>query len=352
MKTKNIALVALLFVQTFAFADKVLLEDGIRSKYLRQEPELAMTGGFKGEFVWKTVQDCYHIHFKKDGAERRMIALKFYPSMRWEEHRALDMTASVKLAAGQTARPCVMFVERDGGSWCRIGMPFRQDGAEDIRLDFIRLRKTAFSHDEKKQMDWKHVGEVYLGAVVEGAGEGELKIFNAKLTNERFIPTKPVEIKVPMAKAVSRSADRAAKVSIEDTEIDGAHVLKETFKFPLGRHMYFTPSFQLPELDYAVYSGIRLTYKAVIPQPIGGLLVTLSEGGGQFVAPAPKATSEWMSIDLKFKDFTMAGWAKKKGGDGTFDVASVTSMIIGCHGTANGDNGEGEILIRKLELIP
>ena len=48
----------------------------------------------------------------------------------------------------------------------------------------------------------------------------------------------------------------------------------------------------------------------------------------------------------------MASWAKKKGDNQQFDVASITSMMIGCHGTANGDNGEGEIWIRKIELIP
>ena len=48
----------------------------------------------------------------------------------------------------------------------------------------------------------------------------------------------------------------------------------------------------------------------------------------------------------------MAGWAKKKGENPQLDVAGITSMLIGCHGTANGDNGEGEIWIRKIELIP
>ena len=62
--------------------------------------------------------------------------------------------------------------------------------------------------------------------------------------------------------------------------------------------MYFTPSFRLPDLDYASYSGLRLTYKATIPQPIGGLLVTVSEGGGQFVAPSPKAIRMRRAADI------------------------------------------------------
>ena len=340
------------FVQANAFCDKILLDEGTRGAYLSMQPELAMTGGFQAEFVWKTRQDCHDIRFKKDGAERRMIAMKLSPSMRWEEHLALDMKASIKLADGQKARPCVMLAEREGGSWFRIGMPFMQDGVEDVRLDLANPRLASFSRDENGKLDWQHVGEVYIGAVVEGVGEGELKIYHAKLTNEKFVPSKPIVINVPIAKAVSRGADPAAKVSVEDTEVEGERVLKETFKFPLGRHMYFTPSFRLPDLDYASYSGFRLTYKATIPQPIGGLLVTVSEGGGQFVAPAPKASSEWLSIDLKFKDFKMASWAKKKGDNPQFDVASITSMVIGCHGTANGDSGEGEIWIRKIELIP
>ena len=343
-------LAALMFIHSFAFGDKFLLDGGTQGAYLSKQPELALTGGFKAEFVRK--QDCHDIRFSKEGAERRMIAMKLAPAMQWEEHLALEMKASVKLADGQTARPCLMIVERDGGSWCRVGMPFQQNGVEDIRMDVSKMRAAAFSRDENGKLDWNHVGEVYLGAVVEGAGEGELKIFSAKLTNERFIPTMPLDIKLPVAKAVSKGADPAAKVSVEDTEFDGDHVLKETFKFPLGRHMYFTPSFRLPEMDYAAYSGIRLMYKARIPHPINGVLVMMSEGGGQFVGPSPKATSEWMSVDLKFKDFKLASWTKKTNGSETFDVASVTSITIGCHGTASGDNGEGEILVRKLELIP
>ena len=258
----------------------------------------------------------------------------------------------MKLQEGQTARPCVMFVEKDGGCWCRIGMPFTQNDFETVRVNLASLRQVAFSHDENGKFDWADVMEVFVGAVVEGKGDGVLSIRRIAMTNEKFVPSKPIVIKVPKAKEVSRSADPAAKVSVEDTEVDGDHVLKETFKFPLGRHMYFTPSFRLPDLDYASYSGFRLTYKATIPQPIGGLLVTVSEGGGQFIAPSPKATSEWLSVELKFKDFKMAGWAKKKGDNPQLDVAGITSMMIGCHGTANGGRGEGDIWIRKIELIP
>ena len=107
----------------------------------------------------------------------------------------------------------------------------------------------------------------------------------------------------------------------------------------------------MPDLDYDLYSGIRITYKASIPAPINGLLVLVYEGGGQFVAPAPKATAEWTTVELLFKDMKMATWAKKAKGD-TLDPAAITSMVIGCHGKATGDNGEGEILVRRLELIP
>ena len=350
-KISYVTMAMLFFIQSYALGDKILLDAGIKGAYLRQEAELAKTGGFQGDFVNNTRQDSHHIRFKKDGPERRMIGVKLYPSQRWEEHKALDMSVGIKLAEGQSARPFMMIVELEGGSWCRVGMPFQENGKEDIRLNLNNMRQTAFSHDGNGKLDWNHIGEVYIGAVVEGAGEGELKIYNAKLTNEQFVPSKPLAIRLPMAKNVSRSADPAATSSIEDVEIDGVHVLKETFKFPLGRHMYFTPSFALPDLDYSSYSGIRLTYKARIPMPINGLLITLAEGGGQFVAPAPGATSDWVSVDLPFKSFTMAGWAKKRSGD-KMDVENINRILIGCHGTANGDKGEGEILIRKLELIP
>ena len=337
----------LLFIQAVAFGDVVLYDAASKRDVPR---ELAATGGFDGKF--SESDGVLTIQFTKDGVERRMVAVKLKPVEKLLEQKGLDIEANVKLSEGQVARPCVMFVEKDGGSWCRIGMPFTQNDFEKVRLNLFNMRQASFSHDGNGKLDWADVVEMFVGVVVEGKGDGVLSIRRIAMTDQKFVPTKPLVIKVPKAKEVSRSADPAAKVSVEDAEFDGEHVLKETFKFPLGRHMYFTPSFRMPDLDYASYSGIRLTYKATIPQPINGLLVTVSEGGGQFVAPAPKETSEWLSIDLKFKDFTMASWAKKKGGNTQLDVAGITSMMIGCHGTANVGNGEGEILVRKIELIP
>ena len=348
MKMISILTVSLLLIiQTVAFGDIVLYDAAGKQDVL---PELAATGGFDGTF--SANDGVLTIRFKKDGMERRMVAVKMKPVENLLEQKGMDIEANVELSEGQKARPCVMFVEKAGGSWCRFGMPFPQNGFEKARLNLSNLRQAAFSHDGNGKFDWADVDEMFVGMVVEGKGDGVLSIRRIAMTNEKYVPTKPAVIKVPMAKEVSRSADRAAKVSVEDAEFDGDHVLKETFKFPLGRHMYFTPSFRLPDLDYASYSGFRVTYKATIPQPIGGLLVTVSEGGGQFVAPAPKETSEWLSVDLKFKDFEMASWAKKKGDNPQLDVAGITSMMIGCHGTANVGNGEGEILIRKIELIP
>ena len=344
---KNIAcyaLTVLMMAGMCASAAVVWLDDDFKNAI-----ELANTGGFEGKL---DKQDGLTITFKKTGAERRMIAAKVAVKEGFEEHKALAMAMRVQLADGQTARPLVMFVEEDGGSWYRIGMPLTQEGMADVHLNLFNVQQTSFSRDGNGKFDWERIRELYLGVVVEGAGEGVVRIAGFIMTNDPFVPTKPVEIKLPTAKAVSRSADPAAKVTVEDVEIDGMRVLKETFAFPLGRHMYFTPSFQLPEMDYAVYSGFRLTYKATIPQPIGGLLVTVTEGGGQFVAPAPKATSEWLPIDLKFKDFKMSSWAKKKDGNTDFNVAGMSSMVMGCHGTANSDGGKGEILIRKIELIP
>ena len=337
----------LLFIPTVVFGEIVLYDAAGKQDVPH---EMAATGGFESKLLEQN--GVLTIQFKKDGMERRLVALNIKPAVKLLEQKGLDMDAKVELSEGQVARPCVMFVEKNGGSWCRVGMPCLQNGFEKIRLNIFNLRQAAFSHDENRKIDWSDVAEMFIGLVVEGKGDGVLSIRRITLTNEKYVPSKPVVIKVPMAKEVSRSADRAAKVSIEDTEVDGEHVLKETFKFPLGRHMYFTPSFRLPDLDYESYSGFRLTYKATIPQPIGGLLVTVSEGGGQFVAPAPKATSEWLSIELAFKDFTMASWAKKKGDNPQLDVVGITSMMIGCHGTANVGNGEGEIWIRKIELIP
>ena len=352
MNRKNICLLAGLLGIQMVVLGEIVLFDGVKSgALLRKPPELAMTGGFTGKL--QHGEDGLEVSLRKDGAERRMIGLKLYPATGLEVHHAVDLTVGAKLSVGQTARPCVMFVAADGGSWYRVGSPFQRGAQEEtLRLNLDDMRRTAFSNVSDKSLNFSEIKEIYVGAVVEGAGEGMLIFRKMTMTNKRFVPTKPLNISLPLSKGLSHSADKAVKFSNEDIEIDGVRVLKETFKFPLGRHMYFTPAFQLPELDYAAYSGIRLTYKATIPKPINGLLVMMAEGGGQFVAPSPGETKEWRSIDLMFKDFKMAGWAKKKEGDMKFDVGYVTSMSIGCHGTAKEGNGEGEILIRKIELIP
>jgi hypothetical protein len=116
--------------------------------------------------------------------------------------------------------------------------------------------------------------------------------------------------------------------------------------------MYFVPSFRLPELDFASYSGLRLTYKASIPKPIPGLLVQLYEGGGSYYAPPPKNSDDFTTVDIKFTDFKIAGWAKKPGDDQELKLEKLSSISIGCHGSAAENQGKGTFTVKKLELIP
>jgi hypothetical protein len=132
----------------------------------------------------------------------------------------------------------------------------------------------------------------------------------------------------------------------------GRDQIRIAFNFPGGRHMYLIPSQPVPEADFGAYAGLRFTYKATPPPGLDKLLICVNQGGNQFVAgvPAP-ANGEWQSVFIAFDDFKIAGWSNKPK-DTKLAVSDIDSITVGIHGGSSGQGGDGEILIRNIELVP
>ena len=306
----------------------------------------AVPAGEAGGPLWRIV-------FTKKGSERRFVPLAIEAPAAMPAFKALEVTVAANADEAVAIRPAIMFFDKNGDAWYRYGTPVGTDGkAATLRMNLVSLRRTNFSSGAGNELDWSGLSHFWVGFLADGEGAGRVELSNASLTSRPYVPTAPLEIALLPIQKWSLGIDKAATQStamVKDGDVDVPTV---SFRFPLNRHMFVTPVMPLPEAEYASYKGLRLTYKAKVPAGIKGLLIMLGEGGGSFyttVAVPPSA--EWRSIDLPFDSFMMASWSKKPSGS-DLDVSNIKSITIGCHGSATGDNGEGEIAVKKLELMP
>ena len=127
--------------------------------------------------------------------------------------------------------------------------------------------------------------------------------------------------------------------------------MKLEFNFVGGRHMYLTPTIPVPAAELDGYTGLQFTYKATLPDGIEGLLVMLTESGGQYMAtPMPGPSEDWVTITIPFADFELGSWSKDD--NGQLDLGRINSIIIGTHGGATGDGGDGLIMVSDIEFAP
>jgi hypothetical protein len=295
----------------------------------------------------------WQVSFTKKGPERRFIPLEIALPTVTPSYKALEMTLSSTAESNLTLRPAIMFYDKNGNAWYRYGMPLVNDGqAQALRMNLSQLRRANFNKDGSKDMDWSGLSHLWLGLLADGEGAGQFALSNVGLTSRAYVATTPLLIPLRPIKAWSMAHDKAATQSSQMLKDGDQEVASVSFRFPLNRHMYVTPSMALPEAEYEAYKGLRLVYKATLPAGINGLLIMFHEGGGSFYSSIPvPATDGWQSIELPYDKFVMASWSKKTNGS-DFEPARITRLTVGCHGTATGDNGEGEYAIQKIELIP
>ncbi len=293
--------------------------------------------------------------FKKGGKERRFLAFSTQPRTEvLSAFRALVFEYTLSQAEGMAVRPAVMLYEKGGGTWIRTG-PEAIPTAEfsEARMGLTSLREAAFSRDSSRALEWEQVERIWLGFVIDGTGAGAVKMRRIQLTTEPYRPSRPVPLLLADPAKWTVGADPAVKKSKESvTTEDGAAGVRFSFRFPGGRHMYFTPTQPVRGLEYSAYTGLRVTYKARVPSGIKGLLVLLTEeGGGSFYAdPPPAATDKWETVDIPFKDLKFATWSRDA--DQVFAVDRFRSLCVGAHGVASGTGGDGEIIIRRIEVVP
>ncbi|NMA46855.1 MAG: hypothetical protein GX945_09875 [Lentisphaerae bacterium] len=305
-----------------------------------------LAAGESGGPLWR-------ITFTKKGAERRFVPLAIEAPAAMPAFKALELSIAVSAGEDVAIRPAIIFFTKNGDAWYRYGTPRANDGrTEALRLNLSSLRRTNFSSGSDKELEWSKLSHFWLGFLADGEGSGRVEISKASLTSRPYVPTAPLEIALEPVQKWSIGIDKAATQKSAMVKDGDMELPMLSFRFPLGRHMFVTPGMPLPEAEYAAYKGLRLTYKAKIPAGINGLLILLHEGGGSFYNTiAVPASAEWRSIELPFAGFKMASWNEKPSGN-ELDVSNVKRITIGCHGTATGDDGEGEIVVKKLELLP
>lgn len=293
------------------------------------------------------------VTFAKTGEERRFVALETRPREALAAFKALDLRYRLAVGEPLAARFAVLAYERGGGAWFRSGNPVAAtQEMRDCRFSLQGLRQAAFSQDASGQLEWDQVEKLWVGFLIDGAGKGSFELSKILLTSEPYRPTEPVSVFARDAAQWSVGADPAVTgKEMEVVEADGTKCLRLRFHFPGGRHMYFVPTQAIPEMEYSAYAGLRLTYRATTPAGVKGLLVSVFEGSGQFVAtPAPEATGAWTTVTVPWASFPLGGWSKDE--NGRLDVDAIAKLCVGAHGTATGDGGDGEILIKGIEVVP
>jgi hypothetical protein len=293
------------------------------------------------------------VAFTKPGEERRFLALETIPLKPLPAYQAIELTFSAR-AEGVTLIPAVMLYERGGAVWFRSGRPLDgKDGQTTLRLALTGMRQATFSTNAGAEVAWDQVDRLWFGFLADGQGQGSFAITSIVLTSEPYRPTAPATVFEPDTARWTVTADPAVKKELTAAKDDQDRALvRIAFTFPGGRHMYLIPSQPVPDIDFADYAGLRFTYQATPPQGLDKLLICVNQGGNQFVADATApANGDWQSVVIPFDSFKIAAWSNKPK-DTKLAVSDIASITVGIHGTAAAPGGDGQILIRGIELVP
>lgn len=319
-----------------------------------EELKLVPLGGIEAKVEEGSVdgEAAKTITFTKTEETRRLLALEGRPGDIPAGIKALEMTYRLTLEEGE-ARLAVVIYDDAGGAWYKTGNAEPAGDALVVgRLPVQSPRVAAFSQAEG-DLDWSTVEKVWVGIVIDGKAKGTLDLASAQLTSAAYKPARPLDVTIEPANRWSIGKDPAvtATMTTADEGRDGQVCTKLEFNFVGGRHMYLTPSTTLPAAELDGYTGLEFTYKATLPEGIEGLLVMLTEGGGQFLAtPMPKASEDWVTVTIPFADFELGGWSKDD--NGKLDLERIGGLIIGTHGGATGKGGDGLIMVSDVKFVP
>lgn len=306
--------------------------------------------------------------FDKRGTERRMLALDAKVGGKADGAKALIIRYRGGFAGAVRPRLAAVFFEENGGAWYKIG-PECEAGEQfrDGRVAMGALTEAEFSATKRVAEvrrggaasaatgpDWGKIRRVWVGVVIDEASKGTLEISGARFTAESYKPTGPLKIPADSAGSWTPGQDKAVKsaLTIAHDGPGGRACMKLEFTFPGQRHMYVTPSVRVPAAELEGYTAFRLTYRAMLPNGLKGLLVTLGEreGGQHYIDPPPPPSTEWRTVTVALSDFKQAAWAKDD--DGRLTLGQVDRVMIGTHGVATGAGGAGVICVSEIEFVP
>jgi hypothetical protein len=313
--------------------------------------------GVKIESLWAPLADtdgAVKLTFTKGEPGRSFLGYEVTVPADASGARSLVLRHSLRLAVGDAPRLAAIVFDDAGGAWLKVsGEPAIQDTFGEVSVPVTLMVRAEFSATAASQPDWGRVRKLWVGAVFESASEGSLSFASVRFSETAYRPSRPLLVYGPDGPAWSAGADPAVKWSLDrvDDGPDGAPCTRFSFELPGGRHMYAIPVMSIGPGRLADYSGIRVTYKATLPEGIPGLLVMVGERGAQFyLDPGPPASSEWRTVDIPFAQLQLGPWSRDD--NGALDLERADAIFCGLHGTAQGQLGSGTVWIARVEALP
>jgi len=298
--------------------------------------------------------EALQVAFTKPGEERRLLALEVPPPADLSGYRAVILRYRVQLSQGQAPRLALLVFDRPGGAWFKVqSSPVAVGESTEGRLSLASFQRAAFSREAGEAPAWDRIEKLWVGWVLDGPAEGRLEVSQISFTREPYRPTAPLKITDggPGQWTVGQDPAVQSTLTTPNEGPNGQPCMKFEFTFPGGRHMYATPFTPVPSGDREGYRALRFTYKATLPEGIGGLLVMLGEGGAQFFAdPPPPPSADWTTLTLPFEQFKLGGWSKDD--NGQLDLERVDRVYIAVHGTAAGNGGSGTLWATDIQFVP
>lgn len=292
------------------------------------------------------------VSFDKPGEERRFLALERPLKGMPTGTKAVAIRYRLKIEGAEAVRPALVVFEKGGGVWYKVAAPVEPSPEfTDGRLSVASLAQAAFSQDASGQIEWDNLDKVWLGLIIDGAAKGTFELSDARLTSEPYKPTQPLRVTGdgPGVWTVSKDPAAEGTVTTPNEGPDGKPCMRFDFTFPGGRHMFALPSTIVPAFDLEGYTALRFKYRAVLPEGLKGLLVSVVERDGSQYCVEPPASAEWTTLTVPFADLKLGGWSRDE--NDRLDIDQIGSIIIGTHGTAKV-GGTGTIWAADIEFVP
>lgn len=290
--------------------------------------------------------------FAQTSSERRFVAWETKLTQKLAAPKSLALRSRLKLTQGAGVRLAVVLYDAEGNAWYAAGAePLTADSSEE-RISLLTPGPAGFSANPGAALSWDKIDHVWIGLICEPGTRGTLKISAAHFTDESYHPSRPLKMTVTDASRWTVSQDPAVKSALTIANEGGESWMRYSFTLPGGRHMYAIPALASSGADLEGFRSLRFTFRAKLPGGLPGMLISLQERDGSqyYMEPLLAPSAEWKSLSIPINAFRLAPWSKDE--NGTLDLNSIGSVMIGTHGTSGGSGGSGVIEVKEVEFTP